>query len=202
MKKGVKILLILFIAAVLVFVSGMGIICIAEKRARADADMEAGDAIIVLGAQVKADGSLSVQLQWRLEAALAAWQARNRPVIVCGGQGDNEPCTEAECMKTFLMAHGIPESMILTDDKSVNTFQNMKNAQALLPVTVTSVLLVTSDYHLPRALCIARDAGFEAYGWYADTLPAYWLKNHMRECLAWVKYGIQRVTGWDLYLPI
>ena len=61
-------------------------------------------------------------------------------------------------------------------------------------------LIVTSDYHLPRALAIARDAGLEAQGAGSPCRPEwnYWLKNHMREALAWVKYWGVKYLGLKL----
>ena len=55
------------------------------------------------------------------------------------------------------------------------------------------VIVVTSDYHLPRALAIARDAGLEVQGIGAPTLPEWWIKNHFREVLAWGKYLLGRI---------
>lgn len=49
------------------------------------------DAIVVLGAQVRQDGKLSVQLQWRLDAAVEAWRKHDCLIITCGSQGADEP---------------------------------------------------------------------------------------------------------------
>ncbi len=197
-----KMILILLLIVVLIAAGGVGAMLIAEENCRKNAAPEKGEAIIVLGAQVKENGELSLQLRLRLEKALEAWNARPRPIVVCGGQGSNEPCTEADAMAEYLTAHGVPGEMILKDTGSINTYQNIANAAELLGDQVKDVLIVTSDYHMPRSLAIARDAGFNAWGIPAKTMNEYWLKNHAREALAWVKYAVQRVTGWDLNLPI
>ena len=69
-------------------------------------------------------------------------------------------------------------------------------ALPLLPVPedVRKATIVTSDYHLPRALRIARDAGLTADGLVSATLPEYWLKNHAREVLAWGKYFLSKLV--------
>ncbi len=153
------------------------------------------EAIIVLGAQVKRDGTPSVQLQWRLDAAGASYTDSHVPIVVCGAQGKDEPATEASVMKAYLMKFGIPEEDILMDDQSFSTDENIRNARALLPGT-DRVLIVTSDYHLPRSLMIARDAGFDACGLGSPTLGGfYWLKNHARETLSWVKYFLVHKLG-------
>lgn len=160
---------------------------------------EAYDAIVVLGAQVRADGSLSLQLQWRLDAALEAWEKRQVPIVTCGAQGSNEPAPEAYVMRDYLMAKGVPEEMILTEAASFNTRQNIRHAAELLEgQSAATVLIVTSDYHLPRALALAEDEGLTAAGLGAATLPEYWIKNYGREGLAWIKYWAQKY----LHLPL
>lgn len=158
------------------------------------------DAIIVLGAQVLPDGTPSVQLGWRLDAAYEAYQKKNVPVVVCGAQGKDEPKTEAEVMKGYLIRAGIPDEDILTDPASFNTRQNLKNASFLLKSIpgINKVLIVTSDYHVPRSLALARDLGYDACGMGSPCKPEYWIKNHAREAIAWCKYwGVKY-----LHLPL
>jgi len=192
MLKLFRILLRLAIAAVILFVLLMGYVWIRERSVQS-AVPENGqyDAIIVLGAQVRPDGSPSVQLSWRLDKAKEAWDRHRVPIVVCGAQGKDEPMTEAEGMKRYLVSLGVPEQDILMDPASFNTRQNLENARKILSASTQSrrPLVVTSDYHVPRALALARDAGFaEAEGLGSPCLPEYWLKNHAREALAWVKY--------------
>lgn len=148
--------------------------------------------IIVLGAQVKEDGSLSLQLQWRLDKALEVYRAYPQPIVVCGAQGENEPTTEAAAMRDYLLQNGVPDADILLEDQSFNTRQNLKNAQRMLGENVKKVLIVTSDYHLPRAMALAQDTGFEPTGAGSPIKWYYWPKNHFREALAWVKYWLQK----------
>ena len=152
-------------------------------------------AIIVLGAQVKADGSLSLQLQWRMEEALRQYQRHPQLIVVCGAQGSNEPAPEAHVMRDWLVARGVPAEKILMDDASFNTRQNLENAKKVLPDNVERVLIVTSKYHLPRSMALASDIGFDAEGVGSPIKLIYWPKNHYREALAWVKYLLQK---WGL----
>ena len=98
-------------------------------------------------------------------------------------------------MKNYLIRHGVPAEMILTDPDSFNTRENLRNAAVLLRETgeVRKVLIVTSDYHLPRAMALANDEGLEAAGLGSPCKPEYWLKNHAREALSWVKYWLQKI---------
>jgi len=151
------------------------------------------DALIVLGAQVRPDGELSLQLQLRLEAALESYQHNPRLMIVCGAQGSNEPLPEGEAMKKWLLEKGVPEEDILAEIHSYNTYENIANARALLPEHAKSVTIVTSDYHLPRAMAISGDEGLTAEGVAAPTQREWWLKNHGREVLAWGKYLLKKI---------
>ena len=184
----------LVIAGAVIYLGLIGFVVIREAGVEKDASKLAGDydAIIVLGAQVLPSGEPNTQLKWRLDAALSAWQEKQVPVVVCGAQGSDEPAPEAEVMKKYLAAAGVTESLIYPDPDSYNTNQNLANAAKILRnlPEVRKVLIVTSDYHVPRAMAIAEDHGFSALGLGSPCKPEYWLKNHAREALAWVKYAL------------
>ena len=196
-----RIILLLAVLGIAVYAGIIGYICIREGSVQTTVPAADNyDAIIVLGAQVRPDGSPSVQLSWRLDAAWEAWQQKPVPVVVCGAQGKDEPMTEAEAMKQYLTDKGVAPEDILTDPDSFNTNQNLKNAAKLLESIpdVAKVLIVTSDYHVPRSLALARDLGYDACGMGSPCKPEYWLKNHAREALAWCKYwGVKY-----LHLPL
>ena len=196
-RKWLTIVGILALAGVLCFAGLVGYVVIRERQENRPMEelRDDFDAIVVLGAQVLPSGEPNTQLQWRLDAALRAWEKKQTPIVTTGAQGKDEPLPEAEAMKTYLMTHGIPEDMILTDPDSFNTRENLRNAARLLENwgNVRKVLIVTSDYHLPRAMALANDQGFEAAGLGSPCKPEYWLKNHAREALSWVKYWMQKV---------
>ncbi|MDD3214660.1 MAG: YdcF family protein [Eubacteriales bacterium] len=159
------------------------------------------DSIIVLGAQVKADGEASVQLRWRLNKALEMYQASPCVVVVCGAQGKDEPRPEGDVMRDLLMIDGVPQDSIYVDNQSTDTRQNMDNAKKVLDeLGLQKPLIVTSDYHLPRAMAIAEDAGLTPQGAGSLCRPEleYWAKNHGREALAWVKYWLIKYAGLNL----
>ena len=153
------------------------------------------DAIIVLGAQVLPNGQPNRILKTRLDMTIEAYTANPRPIICCGAQGSDEPVPEGNVMRDYLIQHGIPEKDIQAETNSFNTYENLENAKKLLDPATKSVLIVTSDYHIHRALKIARDKGLEAYG---AGSPTFWLwrfKNHTKEALSWVKYCYMKITG-------
>lgn len=170
---------------------GLVIFVTVKEHTVPEADPSQTDAIVVLGAQVRADGTLSVQLQWRLDKALEIYRDYPQLIVVCGAKGMDEPVTEAEAMRVYLVENGVPEDQVLIDDSSFNTRQNLSNAKKLLPEGAKNVLIVTSNYHLPRALALASDVGLEACGVGSPIKLVYWPKNHFREALAWVKYWLQ-----------
>ena len=190
-----RILTALVLAGILTYGGIVAMICVEEGKVPKTLTANANyDAIIVLGAQVKPDRTLSVQLTWRMDAAVEAYEKKNVPIVVCGAQGPDEPCTEAEAMRDYLLKKGIPKDDILTDPRSFNTNENLENAQELLKgyQDIKRVLIVTSDYHVPRSMAIAQDLGFEAEGYGAKCLPERWIKNHAREALAWCKYWAKK----------
>ncbi len=198
-----KVILVLAILGVVAFGGLMGYVCIREgKIPRQAADIQADyDAVIVLGAQVKPDGTPSVQLGLRLDRAAEVWEMKHVPVVVCGAQGKDEPEPEAVTMKRYLQGKGIPEDMILTDPESFNTEQNLAHAKKLLdeyPEEIRKVVVVTSDYHVPRSMALAEDAGLDAAGVGSPCLQEFWLKNHSREALAWVKYWLKKYLHLSL----
>ena len=145
-------------------------------------------AIVVLGAQINPDGTPSVQLEWRLSKALEIYKLNPMPIVVTGARGADEPASEASVMRNWLAARGVAPENILMDETSFNTKENLNNAVRLLPTGTIDILIVTSDYHLPRALQVARDLGLNPSGAPSPIKPEFWLKNHTRETLAWGKY--------------
>ena len=121
------------------------------------------DTIIVLGAQVKADGTPSVALERRLTAALEEYRKQPRLMIVCGAQGSDEPRAEGDVMRDWLIAHGVAAADIEAETDSFNTRQNLGYAQSIMDDRrLTAALIVTSDYHVPRALALCT-TGLENY---------------------------------------
>ena len=140
------------------------------------------DTIIVLGAQVKADGMPSVALERRLTAALEEYQKRPRLMIVCGAQGSDEPRAEGDVMRDWLIAHGVAAADIEAETDSFNTRQNLGYAQSIMDDRgLTAALIVTSDYHVPRALALCEQVGIIASGKGSPSKPEYFFKNHLRE---------------------
>lgn len=187
-KRALCILAVLALLGAICIGALMGLIYHWEVNVPQSSDY---DSIIVLGAQVLPTGEPSVQLQWRLDKAVECYWRNPCYIVVCGAQGGNEPEPEAHVMRRVLLAAGVPEEHVISDPDSRDTKQNIRNAwQILQEKGCKTPLIVTSDYHLPRAMAIARDNGIDPRGAGSLCKPGlnFWLKNHLREALAWVKY--------------
>ena len=143
--------------------------------------------LLVLGAQVKNNGP-SVVLQYRLDTAIDYLKEHPETVcIVSGGKGANEPLTEAEGMKAYLIQNGISEERILKEEESLKTYQNIRNSRALIP-EAASVGIVTNNFHMFRALKIAKKQGLSDFGGLAAGSKPFYLPNNMlREFFGVVK---------------
>ena len=188
-----RLALLLIMAGALLFGLALGALCLAEvnpPQVRQDSD-----AVIVLGCQVYSNGQLSPQLKLRLTAALETYRDDPRLIITTGGQGEGEPAPEGQVMRDWLIGQGVPENDVIAECASTNTRQNLLNAKSLLPEGIKRVTVVTSDFHLPRALALAHDLGLDADGIGSPCSPdvGFWVKNHTREMLAWGKYLVEKV---------
>lgn len=171
-------------AGVLLFgvVEGLILSQFAEKPA------PGADYVLVLGAQWKADGP-SYVLQKRLDAALQYLNENPETlVIVSGGQGSNETISEAAGMESYLEAVGIAKERIWMEDKSTNTCENLMYSGALLDKETDRVVLVTNNFHMYRAIRIAKKQGYVyVEGLAAGSYPAMLPNNLLREFFGVIK---------------
>ena len=154
------------------------------------------DVMIILGSNVLPNGEPNTVLEARLREALARYQADPLPIVCCGAQGPDEPMPEGEAMKAWLVKNGVPQDAVTAETASFNTYENIGNALSLLPQGAKKALIVTSDYHVPRAIRIARAKGLEAAGLASPIwLPLNRLRGNSREILAWGKFLLMLWTG-------
>jgi len=182
--------LLLLVLLGLVCAAGLiGFVYYKEKTLPPVGDYEA---IIVLGAQVKADGTPSVALSRRLTAALESYMEKPALMIVCGAQGGNEPRAEGDVMRDWLMENGVPGTDVVAETASFNTRENLTNAKAIMEMRgLEEALVVTSDYHVARALALCDQVGVTATGKGSPSKPEYFIKNHLREGLSWIKFRLE-----------
>ena len=148
--------------------------------------------LIVLGAGVNGTEP-SYILEKRLVATLDYMESYPDAVaVVSGGQGPGEDITEAESMARWLTARGVSQERILLEECATSTMENIAYSLDLLrergETEPIRAAIVTSDFHLYRAVWIAQYYGMEAVGWTAPT--GRWdltLNYFMREAPAVLK---------------
>ncbi|QTD47142.1 YdcF family protein [Ottowia testudinis] len=153
-------------------------------------------AIVVLGSGTP-DCKPSPTLQARLD--LAAQEARRWPqalVVTSGGADWGRTCTEGQVMADALHAAGLPASRLLVEGRSTSTDENLRFSQAVLAVhgapAMAPVLIVTSDFHAPRAAAIARRAGYAQPQAVGAPVPLATRYN------AWLREYFAYLSGWGL----
>ena len=149
--------------------------------------------MIVLGCQVRPDGP-SILLQDRIdEAAAYLLDHPEVTVVASGGQGPDEPMSEARAIRDALVEQGVEAERILLEEASHNTVQNLRYSKALLEEagidTSGGVLVVSNGFHLARVRMLAARCGFGQVSTLAapeNHLPSR-LAMYIREPLALVK---------------
>lgn len=149
------------------------------------------DYMIVLGARVKGE-TPSLSLRYRIDRAAQYLEDNPQTIaIVSGGKGKGENLSEAEVMKRELIAYGISENRILMEAKSTSTEENIAFSKKLIPAEAKRGLLVTNDYHIYRAVSVARKAELSVQGLAADTPKRVLIKSYTREYMALTVYFIK-----------
>ena len=147
------------------------------------------DYMIILGCGIKEDGTPVPLLKERIDRALAFRNeqlektGKDLKFVVSGGQGDDEVISEATSMKLYLMKQGIEEKNIIKEDKSVNTYENMKFSKEKIVEAGDSdnVAFSTTNYHVFRGGLHARTVGMRAQGVGAKTKWYFWPNAAVRE---------------------
>ncbi|MCG7338179.1 YdcF family protein [Staphylococcus sp. ACRSN] len=113
------------------------------------------DKILVLGAGIFTE-EVTPMLAERLNKALDLYaQNPKSEIIVSGGQGKDEPISEALAMTRYLVKYGVPLNKITMENHSTSTYENIKYTKSLLPdhlLINSKIVCVTSQFHIMRAL--------------------------------------------------
>ena len=124
------------------------------------------DCVIVLGCQVKDDGSLSGMLKDRMWRALELYEAGVAPKLLMSGDHGREDYDEVGAMKNYAIENGVPSEDVFMDHAGFSTYETVYRAKEIFEAD--KVIIVTQEYHLYRALYIAKQLGVEAYGVSSD----------------------------------
>lgn len=155
------------------------------------ADSAKDNVYIVFGAKVKESGPTKT-LAARLETAAELMKDdENGICIVSGGKGPDEPTTEAECMRDYLISLGIDEDRIIMETEASNTRENIDFSMVLIremELDGRNVVCVSSDTHIPRIRLMCQRSDVEASFVKSETPEkAFLFTTWVREYLSYVK---------------
>ena len=170
LKPIVMILLCLALVGVIALCSINGYVkSVAKERivtVEKTANLEDVDCIIVLGCQVRDDGTLSHMLRDRLMRGLEVYHAGAAPKLLMSGDHGRKEYDEVNAMKQYAIENGVPSEHVFMDHAGFSTYETVYRAKEIFEAD--KVIIITQEYHLYRALYIADKLGLEAYGVSAD----------------------------------
>jgi vancomycin permeability regulator SanA len=150
-------------------------------------DVPARDVAVILAAEVYADETPSPFTEGRLKVGLALYQVGKAKVLVVSGNNSDAHHHETTAMRRYLEAHGVPAAKIVEDTAGNDTYDTCIRVRDTFGVT--SAILVSQTYHLPRAVTTCRALGVDAVGVGDDTVASFdfWPIGVAREFPANVK---------------
>lgn len=128
--------------------------------------LQSVDCIIVLGCQVKSNGKPSDMLADRLKRGISLYKEGVSDKIIMSGDHGQKEYDEVNAMKEFAISSGVPSSDVFMDHAGFSTYESMYRAKEIFKAD--KIIIVSQEYHLYRALHIAKSLGIEAYGVSAD----------------------------------
>lgn len=139
---------------------GSGIIGLqtADQMYEDIAKVPSKEVALVLGAAAY-PSRLSDVLKDRVDTAIELYEAKKISTLLMSGSE-----SEAKAMQEYAVENGVPESAVTQDAKGLNTMASIRNAAGLN----RSLIIVTQEFHLPRALFIANTMGIDTVGMIAD----------------------------------
>ena len=168
------------------------------------------DFIIILGCMINKDGSLTNLLKSRVDRAIEfrnmQLENTNKDLIFVpsGGQGNDEVIPEAQAMKNYLLEKGINENAIIIEDKSKNTYENIKFSYAIIndKKKDSKIAFSTTNYHVFRAGSIASKQNIDIEGIGAKTKTYFWINAFIREFIATLFYEKKKHISFISFVMI
>lgn len=157
------------------------------------------DYIIVLGSGISSE-YVPPLLKSRLDKGIEYFYKNpNAKFVVSGGQGADEPVSEAYAMRKYLLSQHIPENMIILEDQSTTTYENMLFSKQLIEEDwltrfevghpAPSIIFSTNNYHVLRARLYARRVQLKAEGVGAPTALYFLPTALIREYVALLSHN-------------
>ena len=113
-----------------------------------------GDVLILLSAAGDDKGGVSFSSYWRARHALLAWQTGGfKTIVISGGGGPG--------ILNYLIAEGMPREVMVAEWRSTSTRENGIETARLIQDMPGKKVLLTSDFHMYRAIRVFRKLGIE-----------------------------------------
>jgi SanA protein len=154
-------LVIIICGAVNYYVENVG-----EKYIYTAGNVPNSDAVLVLGAYVLPDGTLSDMLRDRVTVGYDLYEQGKVPKIIVSGDHGRTDYDEVNSMKDYLKNDGVSGRDVFMDHAGFSTYESLYRARDIFQVK--KIIIVTQHYHLLRAIFIARGLGLDAYGVSSD----------------------------------
>lgn len=194
-KKGI-VRIVFNVVVVILFLCGIGLTLLNRYMLVSGSDriisqveaqqLENVDCILVLGAGVYANKYPSPMLEDRLLEGVALYKLNVSDRILMSGDNSKVHYNEVKVMKDFAIKAGVPSEHIFQDHAGFSTYESMYRARDVF--AAKKIVVVTQEYHMYRALYIARSLGLDAYGVVSDPrIYAGQAARDFREILARTK---------------
>ncbi|WP_067778847.1 SanA/YdcF family protein [Actinomyces vulturis] len=160
-------------------------------------DTHQASVAIILGAQLRHDGTLTDWLRYRMDTGIDLYRAGRVDALVLTGNDEAPWGAEVQAMHAYALSQGVDESVLIDDNQAIDTHTSCVRAHDVLGID--EALVVTQDYHAPRAVALCRSAGIDAYGvtdTRPHTTPSRWVNAWLRERVAAVKAVADCVVDW------
>ena len=150
------------------------------------------DYIVVLGSGLNGS-QLTPLLAGRMDKGIALLARNPRArLILSGGQGPGEDLPESDAMAAYATQRGVDPARILRERQSKSTEENLQFSRAMMAEPRPRVAVVTTAYHVFRALVIAKKQGLRCVGFGSKTKWYFTLNAVLREFAGYVKLTRKR----------
>lgn len=129
-------------------------------------DAPQAEAILVLGARVYPNDSVSSMLGDRLDVGLELMDAGKADRFIVSGDHGQTDYDEVNTMRRYLEQRNVEPQHIFMDHAGFSTYESMYRAKDIFKAQ--KIIIVTQQYHLMRAVYTARQMGLDAYGVASD----------------------------------
>ena len=161
---------------------------------RVDAAQNADVALVLGAAPVLDDGRPNRFFEYRLDAAADLFRAGKVKYLLASGDSINPSYDETSAMKRGLVKRGVPAEAIYRDTAGVRTLDSVLRARDLYGQS--RMVIVSQDFHVRRAIWLARKHGIEAFGLDAQGIsPFDHLDTWMRQFPSALKAVLDVWTG-------